>query len=135
MPSSWALRTPASCLPPDRRTSLTARDRRATAWPDDTGACQRSYCSGILWVMPRGNPSPKLAITVDPDVHAEVVEAAAAEGVSVSAWMTAAARRALRVRSGLAAVAEWEADNGPLTTEELDAARRRAGLTANRRTA
>ena len=55
--------------------------------------------------MPRGNPSPKLAITVDPDVHAAVVEAAAAEGVSVSAWMTAAARRALRVRSGLAAVA------------------------------
>ena len=30
--------------------------------------------------MPRGNPSPKLAITVDPDVHAQVVEAAAAEG-------------------------------------------------------
>ena len=50
--------------------------------------------------MPRGNLTPKLAITVDPDVHAEVVEAAAAEGVSVSAWMTAAARRALRVRSG-----------------------------------
>ncbi len=53
--------------------------------------------------MPRGNPSPKLAIIVDPDVRAEVVEAAAAEGVSVSAWMTAAARRALRVHSGLAA--------------------------------
>lgn len=47
--------------------------------------------------MPPGNPSPKLANTVDPAVHAEVVEAAAAEGVSVSAWMTAAARRALRV--------------------------------------
>lgn len=93
----------------------------------------------VLWwytlAMPRGNPSPKLAITVDPDVHAEVVEAAAAEGVSVSAWMTAAARRALRVRSGLAAVAEWEADNGPLTSEELDAARRRAGISAERRTA
>ena len=85
--------------------------------------------------MPRGNPSPKLAITVDPDVYAEVVEAAAAEGVSVSAWMTAAARRALRVRSGLAAVAEWEADNGPLTSEELGAARRRAGIAVERRTA
>jgi hypothetical protein len=70
--------------------------------------------------MPRGNPSPKLAITVDADVHAEVVEAAAAEGLSVSAWMTAAARRALRVRSGLAAVAEWEAEHGSLTGEELD---------------
>jgi hypothetical protein len=85
--------------------------------------------------MPRGNPSPKLAITVDPDVHAEVVEAAAAEGVSVSAWMTAAARRALRVRSGLAAVSEWEAEHGPLTAEELDAARHRVGITTDRRTA
>jgi hypothetical protein len=75
--------------------------------------------------MPRGNPSPKLAITVDPDVHARVVEAAAAEGVSVSAWMTKAARRALLVRDGLAAVAEWEAEHGPLTDAELTAARQR----------
>ena len=86
--------------------------------------------------MPRGNPSPKLAITVDPDVHAQVVAAAAAEGVSVSAWMTAAARRALRVREGLAAVAEWEAEHGALTSEELEAARRRAGIPgAERRSA
>jgi hypothetical protein len=49
--------------------------------------------------------------------------------------MTAAARRAMRVRSGPAAVAEWEADNGPLTSEELDAARRRVGLAGERRTA
>jgi hypothetical protein len=75
--------------------------------------------------MPRGKPSPKLAITVDPDVHSQVVAAAAAEGVSVSAWMTAAARRALKVREGLAAVAEWEAEHGPFTGEELAAARRR----------
>jgi hypothetical protein len=106
------------------------------AWARLLSAGQWSYRGGIVCLMPRGNPSPKLAITVDPDVHAEVVEAAAAEGVSVSAWMTAAARRALRVRSGLAAVAEWEADNGPLTAEELDAARRRAGITtAQRQTA
>jgi hypothetical protein len=75
--------------------------------------------------MPRGNPSPKLAITVDPEVHAQVVAAAKEEGVSVSAWMTAAARHALRIRDGLAAVAEWELENGPLTDEELEAARRR----------
>ena len=85
--------------------------------------------------MPRGNPSPKLAITVDPEIHAQVVAAAAAEGVSVSAWMTSAARRALLVRDGLAAVAEWEAEHGPLTAAELDAARRHAGLDDARRTA
>jgi hypothetical protein len=77
--------------------------------------------------MPRGKPSPKLAITVDPDVHAQIIAAAAAEGLSVSAWMTAAARRALIVRDGLAAVAEWEAEHGALTREELEAARQRVG--------
>lgn len=75
--------------------------------------------------MPRGNPSPKLAITVDPDVHERVVAAAASDGVSVSAWMTAAARQALVVRDGLAAVAEWEREHGALTEAEMDAARRR----------
>jgi hypothetical protein len=75
--------------------------------------------------MPRGKPSPKLAITVDADVHERVVEAAAEDGVSVSAWMTSAARRALLVRDGLAAVAEWEAEHGGLSDDELAAARKR----------
>jgi hypothetical protein len=77
--------------------------------------------------MPRGNPSPKLAITVDPDVHEKVIAAAAEDGVSVSAWMTNAARRALLVRDGLAAVAEWEAELGALSESELAAARKRVG--------
>jgi hypothetical protein len=77
--------------------------------------------------MPRGRPSPKLAITVDPDVHAQIIAAAAAEGVSVSAWMTAAARRALIARDGLAAVAEWEAEHGAFTDGELQAARQKVG--------
>ena len=75
--------------------------------------------------MPRGNPSPKLAITVDPDVRDQVVVAARAEGLSVSAWMTNAARRALLAKDGLAAVAEWEAENGAFTDAELTAAHRR----------
>ena len=69
--------------------------------------------------MPRGNPSPKLAITVDPEVHQGIVHAAQADGVSVSAWITEAARRALQVRDGLAAVAEWEAEHGGLTADEM----------------
>ena len=85
--------------------------------------------------MPRGNPSPKLAITVDPDVHARVVNAAAEEGISVSAWMTEAARRALVVRDGLTAVSEWERANGSFTLEEMIAARQRVAqeLAAPRR--
>jgi hypothetical protein len=75
--------------------------------------------------MPRGNPAVKLAISVDSDVHAELMHAAEAEGLSISAWMTRAARRALRIRAGLAAVAAWEAEHGALTKDELESARRR----------
>lgn len=75
--------------------------------------------------MPRGKPSPKVAITVDPDVYQGIVEDARRQGVSVSAWMTEAARRALKIQQGLAAIAEWEAENGALTEAELDAARQR----------
>ena len=75
--------------------------------------------------MPRGNPSPKLAITVDPDTHERIVAAAAREGMSVSAWMTTAVREALRRRAGLAAIAQWEKEHGSFTAEEMNEARRR----------
>ncbi len=75
--------------------------------------------------MARGRPSPKLAITVDADVHEGVLAAAATEGVSVSAWMTSAARQALRLRDGLQAADDWEAEHGRFSGAELDAARRR----------
>jgi hypothetical protein len=81
------------------------------------------YRGSIELEMPRGSPAPKLAITVDRDVHAKVVRAAKAEHTSVSAWMTAAARRSLLMRDGLAAIAEWEAQHGALSEDELDAAR------------
>jgi hypothetical protein len=70
--------------------------------------------------MPRANPSPRFAITAESGVHA------AAESVSVSAGLTGAAVRAVTLADGLAAVAEWEADNGALTAGELEEARKRA---------
>jgi hypothetical protein len=83
--------------------------------------------------MPRGNPSPKLAITVDPEIHESILAAATRDGVSISAWMTAAAREALQRRAGLAAVAQWEKQHGRLTPEEMDEARRSV-LAQQRRT-
>jgi hypothetical protein len=74
--------------------------------------------------VPRGNPSPKLAITIDPDIHENILAAAAREGVSVSAWMTTAAREALKRRVGLAAVGLWEKQHGRFTPEEMNEARR-----------
>lgn len=85
--------------------------------------------------MPRGNPSPKLAITVNHEIHENILAAAARDGVSVSAWMTAAAREALQRRAGLAAVAQWEKQQGRLTAEEMNEARRsvRAQLQSSRK--
>jgi hypothetical protein len=83
--------------------------------------------------MPRGKPSPKLAITVDPDVYKGVLAAAEESGLSVSAWMTTAARRALLVKDGLAAVAEWEREHGPFSESELQSARRRVADEINAR--
>ncbi len=74
--------------------------------------------------MPRGNPSPKLAITVDPKIHEKILVEAARDGVSVSAWMTSAARELLQRRAGLAAVAEWEKQHGRFSAEEMKEARR-----------
>lgn len=74
--------------------------------------------------MPRGNPSPKLAITIDPEVHEKILAAAARDGVSVSAWITGAAREALQRRAGLAAVTKWEKQHGPFRAEEMEEARR-----------
>jgi hypothetical protein len=83
--------------------------------------------------MPRGSPASKLAITVDRDVHAKVVRAARAEHKSISSWFTEAARRALLVKDGLAAVAAWEAEHGSLSTQELDEARTRVFGSLRRR--
>jgi post-segregation antitoxin (ccd killing protein) len=90
--------------------------------------------------MPRGNRSPKLAITIDPDVHREILQQAADHQVSVSAWITEAARLELQRQAGMAAVAAWEDEHGAFTSEELQEAQRRvhAQLRAprvNRRTA
>ena len=74
--------------------------------------------------MPRGNPSPKLAITVDPDIRENIPAVTARDRVSVSAWMTIAAREALQRRAGLAAITLWEKQHGPLTEEEMNEARR-----------
>lgn len=71
----------------------------------------------------------KRSIALDPDVAASAAEIS---GQSLSAWLNDAARTRLRVEDGLAAVAEWEAERGPLTAEErsvvLVARSRRAAI-------
>lgn len=61
----------------------------------------------------------KLSIAMEPELAESAVQAAKAAGVSLSAWIGAAARRELKVRQGLQAVRTWELEHGPLTPEEL----------------
>ncbi len=66
----------------------------------------------------------KLSVALDPDVADAAASAAETSGQSLSAWLNDAARTRLRVEDGLAAVAEWEAEQGPFTAEERAAADR-----------
>jgi hypothetical protein len=64
----------------------------------------------------------RLSVTMPPEVGAAVRDAAAREGTSVSNWLTAAAAQRLRNELLGAALDQWEAEQGPFTDEELNAA-------------
>ena len=61
----------------------------------------------------------KLSVALDESVAERAARAAERHGVSLSAWLSAAARRALVVEDGLSAVQAWEDEHGNLTDEEL----------------
>jgi hypothetical protein len=64
----------------------------------------------------------KLSVALDEAVAEAAAAAAERRGLSLSAWLTEAASNLLAIEHGLAAVAAWEAEHGPLTAEELAAA-------------
>ena len=61
----------------------------------------------------------KLSVTLEAPVAAAAKQAAERRGVSLSAWLNEASQNALAIEDGLAAVAEWEAEHGKLTPEDL----------------
>jgi hypothetical protein len=65
----------------------------------------------------------KVTITLDEDLIATMTVAAREAGIPLSRLIASAAEREMRRRLGLAAVAEWEAEHGAFTPEELAAAR------------
>jgi predicted transcriptional regulator len=65
----------------------------------------------------------KVTITLDDDLVEAVAATARAAGVSLSRLIASAAEREMRRRIGLAAVAEWEAEHGTFTPEEVAATR------------
>jgi len=74
----------------------------------------------------------KLSIALDPEV-AKLAEASARRhGTSLSSWVNEALAARLRIEDGLAAVAEWEAENGPFTDAERAEADSRLAAVATR---
>ena len=60
----------------------------------------------------------KRSVSIDDQVAARVEAAAEEDGVSFSAWLSAAAEHQLLLRDGLRGVEAWEAEAGPLTPAE-----------------
>jgi hypothetical protein len=61
----------------------------------------------------------KRSISMPPELDAEIAAAAAEAGLSYSAWLADTARKEFTIRAGLAAVGQFEEDNGPFTADEI----------------
>jgi hypothetical protein len=64
-------------------------------------------------------PVRKLSVALEESVVARATVAARRHGVSLSAWVNAAAELALTRETGLDAIAEWESEHGELSEDEL----------------
>jgi hypothetical protein len=60
----------------------------------------------------------KRSVSLDDSVAERVETAADADGMSFSAWLSAAAEDKLLLREGMRGVREWEQEAGELTAEE-----------------
>lgn len=72
-----------------------------------------------MWCYHGSMAVRKLSVALEEAVAAQAADVAERRGVSLSAWLNAAAERALLLEEGLAGVAEWEAEHGELSAEEL----------------
>jgi len=70
----------------------------------------------------------RLSITMDPDLGSAVRDAAARQGMSVSAWLAEAAADRLRDDLLGRALDRWEREDGPFGEDELDAAAKALGV-------
>jgi hypothetical protein len=70
-----------------------------------------------------GMATRKVTITLPEEVIERAAGLAKQEGLALSTWISHAAEHQARIQDGLAAIAEWEAEVGPITAAERAAAR------------
>jgi hypothetical protein len=61
----------------------------------------------------------KRSVSMPPELARAIEEAAVGDGTTFSAWLAQTAAHRLRLDAGRRGIAEWEQDQGALTTEEL----------------
>lgn len=112
---SGAGRCPRGSTAPNRGSLMQpVSPQRSVVLPlVHTGVCVTIVCMAQV---------DRLSVTMPPEVGAAVRDAAARQGTSVSNWLTAAATQRLRNELLGAAMDHWEAEQGPFTDEELNAA-------------
>jgi len=69
----------------------------------------------------------RMTISMEAELAAAVQSAVEADEQNMSTWLADAARRRLATRGLAAVVADWEAEHGAFTGDELAAARERLG--------
>jgi len=67
--------------------------------------------------------SKKVTVTLAEDLIEQLSAAAREDGIPVSRLVASAAERELRLRLGRKLIAEWQAEHGEFTPQELAAAR------------
>ena len=107
--TGWIRRSrPPSCLARSRLNQACGRGRNHPSAIPRYGVCMASR---------------KVTITLDEELVRTLTAAARDAGVPLSRLIASAAEREMRLRIGQAVVAEWEAEHGAFTPEELAAAR------------
>jgi len=61
----------------------------------------------------------KRSVSLPPELAHAIDQAAADDGTTFSGWLADTAAHRLRLEAGRRAIAEWERDHRPLTSDEL----------------
>lgn len=126
LPQPTATARPARQLSSSRTGAMSLSGSRglhslARPWATRARLTRRLVHMVICSILGLVN-TDRLTVTMDAELGAAVRNAAARAGTSVSGWLARAAADSLRTELLGVALDAWEAEDGPFTDDELDAA-------------